>query len=91
MGVGQVMPATAQALAARAGLPWQPSLMAGHDGASRQYQDSITNAALQEAWNAGKGDPAAAAMYYHGGSNHAIWGPKTHQYASDVLGRMVGI
>ena len=88
MGVGQQMPATAQALAARLGLPYRPDLMAGADPASRQYQDAITTAAAQEAWKAGGGNPAVAAMYYHGGPDRSGWGPKTHAYASQVLARM---
>lgn len=88
MGVGQVMPETAKTLASRVGLPWRPDLMAGAHPAARQYQDAITEAAAREAWNAGNGDPRHAAMYYHGGSNRQIWGPKTRRYANEVLGRM---
>jgi hypothetical protein len=88
MGVGQVMPETAKALAARIGLQYRPELMSGSDAPARQYQDAITNAALQEAWQVGRGDPRTAAMYYHGGSNRNIWGPKTLRYAGEVLARM---
>lgn len=90
MGVGQVMPDTAKALAARLGMPYRPDLMSGSHPAARQYQDAITDAAAREAWEAGRGDPRAAAMYYHGGSNRAVWGPKTHRYAEQVLGRLGG-
>lgn len=90
MGVGQVMPATAKALAARQGMSYRPDLMGGTDPAARQYQDAITEAALREAWNAGQGDPATAAQYYFGGSNRAKWGPKTQQYARSILGRLGG-
>lgn len=92
MGVGQVMPETAKALAARVGLPYRPDLMAGSHPEARQYQDQITNAALLEAWNSGGGgkDPRGASMYYHGGSNRSIWGPKTRRYADEVLSRMRG-
>lgn len=88
MGIGQVMPETAKALAARIGLPWRPGLMAGTSAEARAYQDRITDAALKEAWDAGAGDLRTAAMYYHGGSNRGIWGPKTQRYAGDVLARM---
>ncbi len=92
MGVGQVMPATAKALAARIGLPYQPSLMMGTGPAARQYQDKITDAAAREAWNAGGAgkDPRRSAMYYHGGSNTRGWGAKTRTYAEQVLARMKG-
>lgn len=88
MGVGQVMPETARALAQRLGLPYRPDLMRGTDPAARQYQDAITDAAAREAWGAGGGDPRTAAMYYHGGSNRNIWGPKTRGYADNILSRM---
>lgn len=88
MGVGQVMPATGKALAARIGLPWRPDLMAGTSVDARRYQDQITHAATQEAWNAAHGNPRIAAMYYHGGSDQSKWGPKTQQYANDILARM---
>jgi hypothetical protein len=90
MGIGQVMPDTAHALASRIGLPYRPELMSGTTPAARQYQDAITNAALQEAFAAGGNgkDPLTAAMYYHGGSNRSIWGPRTRKYGREVLGRM---
>jgi hypothetical protein len=88
MGIGQVMPDTGRALAARAGLPWQPNLMAGNDPSARHYQDTITDGALHEAWNAGHGDPRIAASYYFAGPNQHGWGPKTHTYAQSILARM---
>jgi soluble lytic murein transglycosylase-like protein len=90
VGIGQVMPETAKALAARLGLPYRPNLMRGSHPEARQYQDRITEAALQEAWQAGGGNPAVAAMYYHGGSNRGLWGPKTKSYAAAVMARIGG-
>jgi soluble lytic murein transglycosylase-like protein len=92
MGVGQQMPATARALAQRLGMPYRPDLMAGNGPEARTYQDRITDAAVREAWEAGGGgrDLRTAAMYYHGGSNREIWGPKTRRYADEVLGRIGG-
>ena len=89
MGVGQVMPETARALSARLGLPYRPDLMAGTGPEARAYQDKITDAAVREAWQAGGSgrDPRTAALYYHGGSNRDIWGPKTRRYADEVLAR----
>ncbi len=88
MGIGQVMPETAKVLAGRVGLPYRPDLMRGTSPEARQYQDRITEAAAQEAWQAGGGDPRKAAMYYHGGSDQSGWGSKTHRYADEVIGRM---
>lgn len=90
MGVGQVMPATARVLAGRLGMPYRPDLMGGTDPSAQAYQNSITDAAAREAWQAAGGDPAKAAMYYFGGSNTSKWGPKTRQYASDILTRLGG-
>jgi soluble lytic murein transglycosylase-like protein len=90
MGIGQVMPDTARALAQRIGLPYRPDLMGGSNPSARQYQDAITEAAVQEAWKAGSGNLRDAAMYYHGGSNRNGWGPKTRTYADNVLARMRG-
>ena len=90
MGVGQVMPDTGRVLAGRLGLPWSPALMAGKSPAARKYQDAITGAALDEAWNAGNGDPSVAAAYYFGGSDRNKWGPKTRRYQRDILARMRG-
>lgn len=91
IGLGQQMPATAKVLAGRLGLPWRPDLMSGTDQASRSYQDAITNAALDEAWAAGKGDVSQAAMYYFGGSDRGKWGAKTQQYGRDIIARLRGM
>lgn len=90
LGAYQLMPPTAKSLAGRLGLPWQPELMTANTPEAKQYQDALGGAAIQEAVNASGGDLATAAKYYHGGSNRAVWGPKTEQYARDVAGRMGG-
>jgi soluble lytic murein transglycosylase-like protein len=90
MGIGQVMPATAKVLAERIGLPFRPDLMGGTSPQAKQYQDAITEAAAKEAWQAGGGNTRDAAMYYHGGSNRQVWGPKTRRYADEVLARIGG-
>lgn len=87
-GVGQVMPATAQALAARNGIPWNPALMTGTTTEAKDYQDNIARLALEDAWQQGQQDPAKAAQYYHAGPNPAQAGPKTAAYVDSVLGRM---
>lgn len=87
-GVGQVMPETAKALAARIGLPFRLDLMRGNSPEARAYQDRITEAALQEAWRAGGGNPAEAARYYFAGPDKSKHGPKTARYVNEVLGRL---
>lgn len=90
MGIGQVMPETAKALAARIGVPYRPDLMAGNHPEARQYQDAITHQAVLEAWNAGGGgkDVVTAAKYYFAGSDRGKWGPKTARYANDIISRL---
>lgn len=90
MGIGQVMPDTARALARRIGLPYRADLMGGTSPEARSYQDRITEAAVREAWQAGGSgrDPRTSAMYYHGGSNRRIWGPKTRRYGDDIMSRL---
>lgn len=90
LGAYQLMPPTAKSLAGRLGLPWQPELMTANTPEAKQYQDALGGAAIQEAINASGGDLTTAAKYYHGGSNRAVWGPKTEQYARDIAGRMGG-
>lgn len=88
MGIGQIMPDTARALAKRLGLPYDPRLLAGTSDEAKAYQDALTNAATEEAWNYGKGDPKLAAAYYFAGPNKKGWGKKTSKYQSDIMRRL---
>lgn len=88
MGIGQIMPDTAKALAARLGLPYRPDLMRGTNAEAQAYQNALTQEALKEAWRYGGGDVRRAAQYYFAGPNKAGWGPKTRQYGEDILRRM---
>jgi len=88
LGLGQIMPDTARALAKKLGLPYDPSKLAGTDEASQEYQNALTDAAVKEAWEYGKGDPAEAAKYYFAGPNKKGWKGKTAKYAQDILGRL---
>jgi hypothetical protein len=88
MGIGQIMPDTARAIAKRIGLPYRPELLGGTDEASREYQDALTAEATKEAFDYGKGDPQLAAQYYFAGPNKKGWGPKTQQYGSDIMRRL---
>lgn len=90
LGAYQVMPATAQTLAGRLGLPWRPDLMASDSQEGRAYQDAVGRAAVKEAVDASGGDPGTMAAYYHGGSDRSKWGPKTRQYAAEVTARLSG-
>jgi hypothetical protein len=88
MGIGQIMPDTARALAKRLGREYRPDLLAGTDEASREYQNALTDAATKEAWEYGKGDAQTAAKYYFAGPNKKGWGAKTAKYGADILGRL---
>jgi hypothetical protein len=88
MGIGQIMPDTARALAKRLGLPYRPDLLAGKDKAARDYQIALTNEATREAYDYGKGDVSKAAAYYFAGPDKSKWGDKTKKYQNDILRRL---
>lgn len=88
MGIGQIMPDTARALAKRLGLEYRPDLLAGTDKAAREYQDALTAEATREAWDYGGGDIGKAAAYYFAGPNQKGWGEKTRKYQSDIMRRL---
>lgn len=86
-GLTQVLPATAQGIAKRLGVPYRPDLMSGTSEAAKQYQAAIGQAYLDEALDK-TGNVSDALKYYHGGPNRRIWGPKTEAYASGILRRL---
>ena len=88
MGLGQIMPDTARALSKRLGLPYRPDLLAGKSKEAQDYQIALTNAATEEAWNYGGGDPSKAAAYYFAGPDKSKWGEKTRKYQSDILSKL---
>lgn len=88
MGIGQIMPDTARTLSGRLGLPYRPDLLGGTTPEAKRYQDTLTDAAVREAWNYGKGDPRRAAYYYFAGPNQDGWGPKTRRYGEDIMRRL---
>ena len=90
LGAYQVMPNTGAAIAKQLGLAWRPDMMTRDDPASVRYQDAIGGAAIKEALNASGGDPRTAFMYYYGGPDRSKWGPKTRQYADEMLARTGG-
>lgn len=88
MGLGQIMPDTARALAKRLGLPYRPDLLAGKGKEAQQYQIALTNEATREAFDYGKGDINKAAAYYFAGPDKSKWGEKTKKYQSDIMRRL---
>jgi soluble lytic murein transglycosylase-like protein len=89
VGIGQTLPETAHAMAAKLGLPWQPDLLTGTNPAAADYQTKVSRAYFDEGL-AKTGNVRDALHYYHGGPNRRQWGPKTQAYADAVLGRLGG-
>ncbi len=87
IGATQMLPATAQEMAAKLGLPWRPDMLSGKSEAAKQYQLRLGRAYLDQGF-AETGNVRDALHYYHGGPDRSIWGPKTKRYASEVLARL---
>lgn len=87
-GMTQMLPGTAQEMAQKVGVPWRPELMTGTGPEAAEYQQTLGRAYLAEGLEKHGGDQRQALMYYHGGPDKRIWGPKTRKYADDVLGRL---
>ena len=84
VGIGQMLPGTAQEMAQNLGIPWRPDLMTGTDAGATAYQKVLSQAYYHEGLQKYGGDARMAAGYYHGGPNEKIWGPKTHAYMDTV-------
>lgn len=87
-GSTQMLMATAEGMARKLGIPWNPSLMRGDTPAALAYQRRLGQAYLQEGLDKYGGDVRQALRYYHGGPDESLWGPKTNAYAEAVIGRM---
>jgi soluble lytic murein transglycosylase-like protein len=85
-GMTQMLPATAQGVAKKLGVPWAPELMTGKTPQAAQYQRALGEAYFNEGLQA-TGNVEDALRYYHGGPNRRMWGPKTNAYARSVLNR----
>lgn len=89
LGSTQMLPPTAQEMARKAGLPYNPGLLHSNDPAAINYQQTLGKTYLQEGFDK-TGNVRDALRYYHGGPNRAGWGRKTNAYADAILGRMKG-
>jgi soluble lytic murein transglycosylase-like protein len=81
------MPPTAQQMAQKLGLPFNPGLLQSNDPAALDYQQRLGQAYLQEGL-AKTGNLRDALRYYHGGPNRSQWGPKTNSYADSIMSRL---
>jgi soluble lytic murein transglycosylase-like protein len=89
LGSTQMLPATAQAMAAKLGMPWRPDLLQSNAPEALNYQRTLGAAYLQEGL-AKTGNVRDALRYYHGGPDRSLWGPKTNAYADAVLSSIGG-
>lgn len=87
LGSTQLMPATAQEMAGKLGIPYRPDLLQSNDPAALNYQQQLGRAYLQQGYDA-TGNLRDALRYYHGGPNRSMWGPKTNSYADSVMSRI---
>lgn len=86
LGRTQMLPATAREMAQRVGVPFDEGMLRGTSPEAAAYQDRLGMAYLQEGFER-TGNPREALMYYHGGPDRRLWGPKTRAYADEVLAR----
>lgn len=87
LGSTQMLPQTAQTMATKLGVPFRPDLLQSNAPEGLAYQDKLGQAYFQEGLQKYGGDLHKAAMYYYGGPDERLWGPKTHAYAQQVLAR----
>jgi hypothetical protein len=81
-----VLPSTARGIAKNLGIPYREDLLTGTSPEAASYQDQLGRAYLQEGFQ-NTGNAREALMYYHGGPDRSLWGPKTNAYADEVLSR----
>lgn len=87
IGRTQMLPDTAREMAGKLGLPYDEGLLRGTSPEAAAYQDRLGQAYLEEGLQR-TGNVRDALMYYHGGPDRSLWGPKTQTYADEVLARM---
>lgn len=85
-GMTQMLPATAQEMAVKLGIPWRPEMMTAKTPEAAAYQLRLGKAYFDEGLRK-TGNVRDALHYYHGGPNRGIWGRKTRRYADQVLAR----
>lgn len=86
-GRTQMLPATAQEMAQRLGVPWRPEMMRGQSPEAAAYQDRLGLEYLRQGYEQ-TGNMRDALRYYHGGPDRDLWGPKTQAYSEEVLARL---
>jgi hypothetical protein len=87
-GLTQLLPATGKEMAEKLGVPWRPGLLTGTSPEATEYQRKLGRAYFDQGMEKYPGDTRKALMYYHGGPDQKLWGPKTHAYADSILKRV---
>jgi hypothetical protein len=82
-GVAQTLPATAEAMAKKIGVPWSPNLLTDTSEQGRRYQSLLGAAYFNQGLELNHGDIRKALMYYYGGPGGQ--GPKAEQYADSII------
>lgn len=90
LGMTQLLPETAREMAGRLGLPFRENLLRGKSPEAAEYQKRLGRAYFEQGLKAHGGDLRKGLMYYHGGPDQRLWGPKTRRYADSVISRMRG-
>lgn len=86
-GLTQMLPATAEAMARKLGVAWNPALMRENSPKARAYQEKLGRAYFEEGLEK-YGNVEDALRYYHGGPNQQLWGPKTEKHVQAVMSRV---
>lgn len=86
-GSTQMLPATAEAMARKLGIAWNPALMRENSPKALAYQDRLGRAYFEEGLEK-YGNVEDALRYYHGGPNEKLWGPKTEAHVRAVMSRV---
>lgn len=90
LGASQLLPSTARAMAAKLGIPYNEALLRGKTPEALAYQLKLGRAYFDEGLSRYGGDVGKAVMFYHGGPNERMWGPKTRAYARAIMGGRAG-
>lgn len=88
LGSTQMLPGTAQEMANKLGIPYQPAMLQSNTPEAIAYQHKLGRAYFDEGLEKYGGDVAKALMYYHGGPDEKQWGPKTKAYVGQVLSQL---
>lgn len=89
LGMTQLLPGTARAMARKLGIKFDENLLTGKTAEAASYQRRLGRAYFDEALRA-TDNIRDALRYYHGGPNRKLWGPKTNAYADAILKRVGG-